>query len=172
MIASPPTSLTPRQQRYQSDPDGCLALLQGRADRLFEEGYTVSAAAIPLVFEVCHESRNSDSQAVRYFVHALKRNCTCPFVTRQRVEPLTGDGSIVPCKHILGLERLVRRCVAHFKQVNDLYEYLRLLGHWTVVLAEQYRSGSSEYTPARLSVRSAAALPQEMTGEGQKGNQP
>jgi hypothetical protein len=134
------SSLSLQQRHYRANRDAFLSVLRGRAERLFEDGYRVEAAAMPCVFVVRHSARGSDPRdaACRYLVHAVKGSCTCPFFTKQRVEPLTDDGSIIPCKHLLGLEELVRLCSGLAKASGDLHGYYKLLGHWMRVLAERH----------------------------------
>jgi hypothetical protein len=134
------SSLSLQQRHYRANPDAFLSALRGRAERLFEDGYRVDAAAMPCVFVVRHGARGSDPHdaACRYLVHAVKGTCTCPFFTKQRLEPLTDDGSIIPCKHLLGLEDLVRLCSGLAKASGDLHHYYKLLGHWMKALAERH----------------------------------
>jgi hypothetical protein len=143
--AKPARTLSLMQQRFQADPERCLSALEQRADRLFEDGYVVIAGAAPLVFIVGRGNRGSDPRdsSVQYFVHAIHRTCSCPFYTQQHLEPLTDDGTTISCKHLRGLEKLIRHSVTHYKETGDQYPFFRLLSQWMAVMAEEQRSPSA-----------------------------
>ena len=41
--------LSPQQRTFRENPERCLHNLQGRADRLFDDGYWATAASMPAV---------------------------------------------------------------------------------------------------------------------------
>lgn len=139
------TALSPLQAKFRSDPEGYFATLLDRAERLFENGYRADAAAMPHVFIVRRGAGSSDPREGegRYLVHAIKQTCSCPFFERQAVEPLCHDKTRVPCKHLLGLEALVKLTAEERKATRDLHRYYRLVAHWMGVLAERHRGEGS-----------------------------
>ena len=101
-MRSPP--LSPSQRAYTFQRDKFLAGIEGRAARLYEDGYAVEPG------ERCHEFLiTPPGITIPYVVNALRLTCTCCFYRRQiEGEPLTKNGTIVPCKHLQGLKALVR----------------------------------------------------------------
>jgi hypothetical protein len=120
-----PPRLSPTQWAYLFDREAFLERLCRRALRLAEDGYTVQATETPGMFlVVCPAGVNA------YTVHALEKTCTCPFYTRQaHDQPLTADGSLVPCKHLLGLKTLLRGTRERLLKDGDSCGAYRLWAH-------------------------------------------
>lgn len=134
-------TLSSLQRTFLNDPEGYMTTLLRRAERLFDQGYRAEAASVPHVFVVTRKKRPADTpEDGRYLVHAVQVTCTCPFFTRQAAEPLCHDGTPVPCKHLLGLQTLVRLTAEERKATRDLYAYYRLASHWMGVMAERHRT--------------------------------
>lgn len=142
------TTLSNTQKAYRRDPKRFLLRLQLRAERLFENRYTVEATNRPHVFVVIFPERNTERL---YFVDAWEQTCTCPFYLRQQEgETLTGDGSILACKHLIGLERLVKCCRAAWIESGDLQRGYRLWSHWLQTLWARKRRRGEIYIPHRV----------------------
>ena len=72
-----------------------------------------------------------------YFLNVTQRTCSCPFHREQREGRLfTEDGSIIPCKHMEGIEALVKQTIAELKDFGDLSHY-RLRASWLSVVAKR-----------------------------------
>ena len=97
-MRSPP--LSPSQRAYLFQRESFLARIEERAARLDQDGYTVEMGAR------CHEFLvTPPNTGIPYVVNALCQTCTCCFYRRQvEGEPLTRDGTPVPCKHLQGLK--------------------------------------------------------------------
>lgn len=116
--------LSPSQFAYLFCREVFLKRIEERAQRLAEDGYSVRAMETPHVFLIlCPKRVNT------YQVHALNQTCTCPFYVKQvHDEPLTHDGSIVPCKHLVGLKMLLRKTRERLLQADECEAY-RLWAH-------------------------------------------
>ena len=126
--------LTPSERGYLFNRDGFLAGIKERGSRLFEDGYRAHATAEHYVFVVTLPYQDGEKQ---YFVNLAKGTCSCPFHREQREgRPLTDDGSIIPCKHLEGLEALVKQTVQELKDLGDLSCY-RLRASWLSVVAKR-----------------------------------
>lgn len=129
--------LSASQRAYLFNRENFLAGLRQRAATLFACGYTLWPTATPHVFVVTCPHKDGEKS---YFVNAVTHTCTCPFLTRQKEgEPLTEDGTLLACKHLLGLRTLLRQMVQALKTEGDLNCYYRLRAHWLGVLAEKHR---------------------------------
>ena len=138
--------LSGTQRAYLFNRDKFLAGLEERATRLFESGYRVSETNRVHVFVVaCPHAKGEHI----YFVDALADTCTCPFYTRQTDgEPLTEDGSILACKHIRGLPKLVRQVRLAYLEAGDLVCGYRLWAHWLAALTAKARKRTNgAYVP-------------------------
>lgn len=135
--------LSPLQYAYLFHQEAFLERLGGRARRLAEDGYAVEATATPYVFRIlCPKRVNT------YCVHALEKTCTCPFYTQQaHDEPLTADGSIVPCKHLRGLRRLLRRTRERLLKEGRTCEAYRLWAHTMAWLSVERLRDEETATP-------------------------
>lgn len=103
-------TLSGSQRAYLFRREKFLAGIDDRAARLWEDGYQVMDDPFTdddgSVFNV-YKDADSD-----YIVNPVEQTCTCPFHHKQRSgEPLTNDGTIVPCKHQKGLPMLIARQV-------------------------------------------------------------
>lgn len=129
--------MTPSERGYLFHRDAFLAGIKERGQRLFEDGYRAHATGEPGVFVVTLPWRDGERH---YFVNALQQTCACPFHRPQREgRPLTDDGAIIPCKHLQGLETLVKKTVRELKEAGDL-SYFKLRASWIGVVA--HRRGS------------------------------
>lgn len=116
--------LSPTQFAYLFHREAFLKRIEERANRLAEDGYSVQATETPCVFLILCPMRVNV-----YLVHALDQTCTCPFYAKQvRDEPLTHDGAIVPCKHLVGLKTLLRKTRERLLQEDECEAY-RLWAH-------------------------------------------
>jgi hypothetical protein len=137
-------SLSAVQRAYRQEPSQYLAMLHARAESLFEQGYRVRPGRMPGVFYVLPEDtkrakRNGSPEG--YLVHAVRLTCSCPFFAKQEQgEVLDEEGSYVHCKHLLGLEKLIKLTAAEHKANGEMYCYYRLIAQWWDVLAERHRS--------------------------------
>ena len=116
------------QRAYLFRRDQFLAGIKQRAEALFTEGYSVHADREPHVFVViCPDKKGS---LPFYRVDLWRQSCTCPFYTRQGSEPLTGDGTRVPCKHLVGLPGLIHATCRDHVHKRNLGRYYRLWVQW------------------------------------------
>lgn len=123
---SPHLSGSQRAYLFRRDP--FLAGIRERAGTLFRDGYDVEATREPHVFRVLCPEKKGIRPA--YLVEPVQGTCTCPFYSRQGTEPLTDDGTRVPCKHLAGLAGLVHaECRDHVKR-RCLGRYYRLFVQW------------------------------------------
>lgn len=147
-------ALSPVQRSYRQEPSTFLASVHARAESLFARGYRAKAARLPGLFQVLPENpkraeRNGSPEG--YLVHAVKGTCSCPFFAKQEQgEWLEEDGSLVACKHLIGLEKLVRETAADCRSVGDLHGFYRLAAQWMEVLAERYREGIGNTAPPAI----------------------
>ena len=126
--------LTPSERGYLFNRDGFLAGIKERGANLFEDGYRVHATAEPYVFVVTIPCKDGEKH---HFLNVLEGTCSCPFHREQREgRPLTEDGAIIPCKHLEGLEPLVKQTIAELKDFGDL-SYYRLRASWISVVAKR-----------------------------------
>ena len=126
--------LSPSERGYLFNRDGFLAGIKERGSRLFEDGYRAHATAEAGSFVVTVPYKDGEKS---YFLNASKGTCSCPFHREQREgRPLTEDGSIIPCKHLEGLEALVKQTVQELKDLGDL-SYYRLRASWLSVVAKR-----------------------------------
>ena len=126
--------LTPSERGYLFNRDGFLAGIKERGASLFEDGYRAHATAEAYVFVVTVPCKDGEKS---YFLNVARGTCSCPFHREQRVgRPLTEDGSIIPCKHMEGLEALIKQTVQELKDFGDL-SYYRLRASWISVVAKR-----------------------------------
>lgn len=120
--------LSGSQRAYLFRRDQFLAGIRERAGTLFQDGYDVEPTREPHVFRVfCPEKKGTRPA---YLVDPVSATCTCPFYSRQGMEPLTDDGTRVLCKHLVGLTGLVHaQCRNHVKG-HRLGRYYRLFVQW------------------------------------------
>ena len=110
--------LTPSERGYLFNREGFLAGIKERGANLFEDGYRAHRTAESGSFVMTVPCKDGEKQ---YFLNALEAICSCPFHREQREgRPLTEDGLIIPCKHLEGLELLIRKTVAELKDFGDL----------------------------------------------------
>jgi hypothetical protein len=65
-------------------------------------------------------------------------------------EPLTEDGTLLPCKHLRGLRRLIRQTrQAHLEQGDTHCGYLLWI-HWLATLSELARREGRRRVPERI----------------------
>ena len=148
--------LTPSERGYLFNRDGFLAGIKERAGRLFEDGYRAHGTAEPYVFVVTVPCKDGEKQ---HFLNALRGTCSCPFHREQREgRPLTEDGSIIPCKHLQGLELLIRKTVRELKDLGDLSHY-RLRACWISVVAKRRGNLLRPQAPRFLDVTHSVTPP-------------
>ena len=134
--------LTATQYAYLFHQETFLNRIQERAHCLARDGYSVEPTETHYVFLVlCPKRVNA------YRVHAIQKTCACPFYAKQvRDEPLTHDGSIVLCKHLVGLKPLIRKTRERLLRDGETCEGYQLWAHYLAVLAlERLQEGD---TPA------------------------
>ncbi len=129
-------NLTPSERGYLFNREGFLAGIQERGAKLFEDGYRVFATGEPCVFVVVVPYKWGEKM---YFVNVAKGTCTCPFYREQEPKPLTSDGSVIPCKHLEGIETLVRKTAKELKEAGEL-SYFKLRATWLDVMAHRRRN--------------------------------
>lgn len=120
-------SLSGSQKAYLFRREAFLEGIQQRADNLFANGYDVRETAMSQVFLVlCPEVKGMRHA---YRVNPAAVTCTCPFFAKQSAgQPL--DDSPVPCKHLVGLPRLVHVCCREAIKARRLGRFYRLWRHW------------------------------------------
>ena len=128
--------LTPSERGYLFNRDAFLAGIKERGAKLFEDGYRVFATGEPCVFVVTVPYKYGEKL---YFLNVAKGTCTCPFHREQETKPLTSDGSVIPCKHLEGIETLVRKTARELKEAGEL-SYFKLRATWLDVLAHRRRA--------------------------------
>lgn len=114
-------NLTNTQAAYRFFNDRFTAGMEQRARELWANGYRVTpledteTAALPTTFLVYKENGDDlPADEAAYVVDPLAQTCTCAFFVNQKAEPLTETGEPVPCKHLLGLETLVKEEIAYW----------------------------------------------------------
>ena len=137
--------LSPSQRAYRSDREQFLKRLETSAERLFADGYRAATTECHYVFVLTCPHKDGEKS---YLVDALRETCICAFYTRQvEGELLDEDGSILACKHLRGLKRLVKQTrVALFTEGETGSGY-RLWVHWIAVLSERCRLERHSPTP-------------------------
>ena len=115
--------LTNTQAAYRFYNDRFMTGLQARAQNLWADGYRVMPLeeedypAVPTTkFLVYKDDAAGDlpEDEAAYAVDPLGETCTCAFFVKQRTEPLREDEGRVPCKHLLGLDALVKEEIAYW----------------------------------------------------------
>jgi hypothetical protein len=130
----------PLRRAYLLDRRNFLAAHLNKAARLFEYGYGASETETPHLFRL----HRGDGEGLRtHLVDPVAGCCTCPFHRRQvEVEPLTTDGAVLPCKHILGLGKLVEETLKALRAESDHRRYFPLSAHWIATRQELRRRHS------------------------------
>ena len=129
-------NLTPSERGYLFNRDNFLAGIKERGAKLFEDGYRVFATGEPCVFVVTVPYKYGEKL---YFVNVAKNTCTCPFHREQETVPLMSDGSVIACKHLEGIELLVRKTARELKEAGEL-SYFKLRATWLDVVAQRRRN--------------------------------
>jgi len=134
MLAAHPLRLA-----YLLDHRNFVAALTVKAARLGDLGYAVQAGETLHLYRL----QRGDGDGPRtYLVNPITGACTCPFHRRQvDTEPMTLDGSIVPCKHVLGLGRLVESTLIALRAERDSRYFL--LCAWWIATRLELRSRHS-----------------------------
>lgn len=128
--------LTPSERGYLFNRDSFLAGIKERGAKMFEDGYRVFATGEPCVFVVVVPHKWGEKL---YFVNLAKQTCTCPFHREQERRPLTSDGSVILCKHLEGIELLVRKTAKELKEGGNL-SYYKLRATWIDIVATRRRN--------------------------------
>ena len=129
-------NLTPSERGYLFNREAFLAGIKERGAKLFEDGYRVFATGEPCVFVVTVPYKWGEKL---YFVNVARNTCTCPFHREQERRPLTADGSVIACKHLEGIEVLVRKTARELKEAGEL-SYFKLRATWLDVVAHRRRN--------------------------------
>lgn len=127
--------LTNTQAAYRlpQHHDDFLRRLNQRAADLWSDGYRAQATDLPPVFLVFQECEG-EAEPTGYQVDPLAQTCTCAFFRKQATEPLTEDGTRLPCKHLLGLQSLVQEELAYWTMKRDwTRDPLREAGYQTMI---------------------------------------
>ena len=141
--------LTNTQAAYRFYNGRFMTGLEARAQNLWNDGYRVMPLeeedypAVPatqfLVYKDNAEDLPGDEAA--YAVDPLNETCTCAFFLSQKAEPLREDEGRVPCKHLLGLDTLVKEEIAywnmkanHTANYQREIEYIRIARSLTEIL--------------------------------------
>lgn len=97
------TTAVPRWY-YQRHDEEFIARLDARAANLANDGYTVRPGDDLQIYLVSHPDKKGGF--VEYTVDAYERTCTCPMFVQQSED-------VVECKHLRGLEELIRQRLPH-----------------------------------------------------------
>jgi hypothetical protein len=129
-------NLTPSERGYLFNRDSFLAGIHERGAKMFEDGYRVFATGEPCVFVVTVPQKWGEKL---YFLNLVRQTCTCPFFREQERRPLTSDGSVIACKHLEGIETLVKKTARELKEGGNL-SYYKLRATWIDIVARRCRS--------------------------------
>ena len=134
--------LSNTQAAYRFYNDRFMTGLKSRAQSLWNDGYRVTPledeehqAVPPTQFLVYKEGADDlPSDEAAYEVDPLNETCTCAFFVNQKVEPLREDEGRVPCKHLLGLDTLVKEEIAYWS-MKAMYtaDYRREIAYMKII---------------------------------------
>lgn len=131
--------LSAERRAYLLDRDNFLAELRHHARRLSERGYTVAPTDTPYRFRLFRED---DDHQKPLLVDPVALSCTCPFHRRQADrEPLSPDGSVVSCRHLIGLTDLIECTLATLRAQDDTRRYYPLAAYWAATRDALRRAG-------------------------------
>lgn len=111
--------LSNTQAAYRFYNDRFMTGLQSRAQSLWNDGYRVAPledddAPTTKFLVYKDDAENLPEDEAAYMVDPLSETCTCAFFVNQKVEPLREDEGRVPCKHLMGLDTLVKEEIAYW----------------------------------------------------------
>ena len=142
MAGSKTFGLSNTQAAYRFYNERFMTGVQTRAQNLWADGYQVAPLeeedypAVPttkfLVYKEDADDLPEDEAA--YSVDPISETCTCAFFLKQKTEPLREDEGRVPCKHLMGLEALVKEQIdywnmkaTHTADYRREIEYVKLI---------------------------------------------
>ena len=113
--------LSNTQAAYRFYNDRFMTGLQSRAQSLWNDGYRVTPleddeddAPTTKFLVYKDDAENLPEDEAAYAVDPLNETCTCAFFVNQKREPLREDEGQVPCKHLKGLDTLVKEEIAYW----------------------------------------------------------
>ena len=138
--------LTPSERGYLFNRERFLKGIKARGDALFDSGYRAHPTLWLGVFRLSVPSRYGEGGSGKTFlVNAGLGYCACPFYEEQADgKPLGSNGEIIPCKHLEGIEKLVRMSHEELKAKGDDSSCYLLRVNWISVLAVRRRREIAE----------------------------